>query len=133
MPKFLHILSLLKGVKSVLGPSLALLAKDSLQKKCMVSQGFEPAIPSMAGRAAIHWATLPVAGYQPILMSFYLLALKTSIQLLRPIVHEGTRNDLYPRRRPRATFLGLTFAITSTCIVNPHEFYIGPKEEKIFE
>ena len=32
MPKFLHILSLLKGVKSVLGPSLALLAKDSFQK-----------------------------------------------------------------------------------------------------
>ena len=32
MPKFLHILSLLKGVKSVLGPSLALLAKDSKKK-----------------------------------------------------------------------------------------------------
>ena len=80
MPKFLHILSLLKGVKSVLGPALALLAKDSFQKKCMVSQGFETAIPSMAGRAAVHWPALPVAGSKCILMSMYLVALRTSIQ-----------------------------------------------------
>ena len=83
MPKFLHILSLLKGAKSVLGPSLALLAKDSFQKKCMVSERFEPAIPSMAGRAADHWAALSVAGINASLMSKYLLALRTSIQLLK--------------------------------------------------
>ena len=83
MPKFLHILSLLKGVKSVLGPSLALLAIDSFQKKCMVSGGFEPAYPSMEARAADHWAVLPVAGNSPILMRVYLIALRTSIQLLR--------------------------------------------------
>ena len=82
MKKFLHVLSLLKGAKSVLGPSLALLAKDSFQKKCMVSGGFEPAIPSVVGRAADHWAALPVAGSSALLMKLYLLALRTSIQLL---------------------------------------------------
>ena len=83
MLKFLHILSLLKGVKSVLGLSLALLAIDNFQKNCVVSGGFEPAYPCMGARAADHWAVLPVAGSIDILMRVYLIALRTSIQLLR--------------------------------------------------
>ena len=46
----------------------------------MVSEGFKLAIPSMVGRAADHWAVLPVAKAISILMRVYLLAL-TSIQL----------------------------------------------------
>ena len=48
----------------------------------MVSEGFAPATPGMAGRAADHWAALPVDGCSAILMKLYLLALRTSIQLL---------------------------------------------------
>ena len=66
-----------------LGPSLALLAKDSFQKKCPDSEDFEPVTPSMAGRAADHWAALPVAGNRAFMISMYLLALRTSIQLLK--------------------------------------------------
>ena len=82
-PIAVRSLSLLKGAKSVLGPSLALLAKDSFQKKCPDSEDFEPVTPSMAGRAADHWAALSVAVINASLMSKYLLALKTSIQLLK--------------------------------------------------
>ena len=87
---------------SVLGPSLALLAKDSFQKKSMVKEGFEPAIPSMAGRAAVHWAALPVAGKLAILMSLYLLALRTSILFQKVSIERGISGD-YPARGDQGT------------------------------